>query len=208
MADPVSITGSASRPPVMDETFQRWEISMAGSANVGIFKQGQIKAISEQLSNCKLTINSIMTKLDTAPSATAISRKRSRRRYLQSRVRLRVCRCYSGSTAGSVRKQAGRAEPQQRWRRSGWIQGNKTEALRQFEEEYKGVKASQKLLNELLSKSQEEAVAKAVGNQSGLITVTFGAQNSGFQARHINGGVSGTAFGRKQIYDIYILMVD
>ena len=73
----------------------------------------------------------------------------------------------------------------------------KTEALRQLEEEFKGVKASQKLLNELLSKSQEEAVAKAAGNQSGSTTVTFGAQNSGFQAGNINGGVSGITFGRK-----------
>ena len=73
----------------------------------------------------------------------------------------------------------------------------KTEALRQLEEEFKGVKASQKLLHELLSKSQEEAVAKAAGNQSGSITVTFGAQNSGFQAGTINGGVSGTSFGGK-----------
>jgi hypothetical protein len=73
----------------------------------------------------------------------------------------------------------------------------KTEALRQLEEEFKGVKASQKLLNELLSKSQEKAVAKAARNQSGSITVTFGAQNSGFQAGNINGGVSGINFGGK-----------
>ena len=73
----------------------------------------------------------------------------------------------------------------------------KSEALRQFEEELKGVKASQKLLSELLSKSQEEAVAKAAGNQSSSTTVTFGAQNSGFQAGIINGGVSGTSFGGK-----------
>ena len=73
----------------------------------------------------------------------------------------------------------------------------KTEALRQLEEELKGVKASQKLLGELLSKSQEEAVAKAAGNQGGSTTLTFGAQNSGFQAGIINGGVSGTRFGRK-----------
>jgi hypothetical protein len=73
----------------------------------------------------------------------------------------------------------------------------KTEALRQFEEELKGVKALQKLLNELLSKSQEAAVAKAAGNQSGSPTVTFGAQNSGFQAGNIHGGVSGINFGGK-----------
>jgi hypothetical protein len=69
--------------------------------------------------------------------------------------------------------------------------------LRQLEEELKAVKASQKLLNELLSKSQEEAVAKAAGNQSRSTTVTFGAQNSGFQAGTINGGVSGINFGGK-----------
>jgi hypothetical protein len=79
----------------------------------------------------------------------------------------------------------------------GGSREGKTEALRQLEEEFKGVKASQKLLNELLSKSQEEAVAKAAGNQSGSTTVTFGAQNSGFQAGNINGGVSGITFGRK-----------
>jgi hypothetical protein len=73
----------------------------------------------------------------------------------------------------------------------------KTEALRQLEEELKGVKASQKLLNELLSKSQEEAIAKVAGNQGSSITVTFGAQNSGFQAGNINGGVSGINLGEK-----------
>jgi len=73
----------------------------------------------------------------------------------------------------------------------------KTEALRQLEEELEGVKASQKLLNELLSKSQEDAVAKAAGNQSGSPTVTFGANYKGFQAGNINGGVSGISFGGK-----------
>jgi predicted nucleic acid-binding Zn-ribbon protein len=72
-----------------------------------------------------------------------------------------------------------------------------TEALRQLEEELKAVKASQKLLNELLSKLQEEAVAKAAVNQSHSTTVKFGDQNSGFQAATINGGVSGINFGGK-----------
>jgi hypothetical protein len=73
----------------------------------------------------------------------------------------------------------------------------KSEVLRQLEEELKGVKASQKLLRELLSKSQEEAVAKVAGSQSGSIIVTFGAQNSGFQAGNINGGVTRISFGGK-----------
>jgi len=75
----------------------------------------------------------------------------------------------------------------------------KTEALRQLAEELEGVKASQKLLSELLSKSQEEAIAKAAGSQSqsGSITVTFGDNSSGFYAGIINGGVSGISFGGK-----------
>ena len=73
----------------------------------------------------------------------------------------------------------------------------KTEALQQLEEVLKGVKASQKLLSELLSKSQEDAVTNAAGDQSGSTTVTFGAQNSGFQAGIINGGVSRTSFRGK-----------
>jgi hypothetical protein len=73
----------------------------------------------------------------------------------------------------------------------------KAEALRQLEEERKAVNASRKLLDELLSKSQEEAVAKAAGNQSRATMVTFGNQNWGFQAGTINGGVSGINFGGK-----------
>lgn len=76
---------------------------------------------------------------------------------------------------------------------AGLIEG-KSETLQQLEGELKVVKVSQKLLNELLSKSQEEAVAKAVVP---LTIVTFGNQNSGLQAGTINGGVSGISFGGK-----------
>lgn len=47
---------------------QRWtrhsedgRLAWLDRANVGFFKQGQIKAISEQLQNCKLTINSVVS---------------------------------------------------------------------------------------------------------------------------------------------------
>ena len=46
---------------------QRWtrhsddsKLAWQDRVKVGFFKQGQIKAISEQLSNCKLTINSVV----------------------------------------------------------------------------------------------------------------------------------------------------
>lgn len=74
----------------------------------------------------------------------------------------------------------------------------KVETLRQLEEERKALELSRKLLEELLSKSQEEAVAKAAaGNQGGSTTVIFGNQNSGFQSGVINGPVSRLTFGGK-----------
>ena len=75
---------------------------------------------------------------------------------------------------------------------------SKAEALQQLEEERKALSASRKILDELLSKSKEEAIAKAAAeNQSHSTTMTFGNQNSGFQAGSINGPVSGISFGGK-----------
>lgn len=73
----------------------------------------------------------------------------------------------------------------------------KAEAVRQLEEERKALDAWRKLLDELLSKVQEEAVAKAAGNRSHFTAVTFGNNNSGFQAGTITGGISGITFGGK-----------
>jgi Fungal N-terminal domain of STAND proteins len=49
-------------------TLQRWtkhsedgKLAWMDRANVGFFKQGQVKAMSEQLQNCKLTINSVVS---------------------------------------------------------------------------------------------------------------------------------------------------
>jgi hypothetical protein len=72
----------------------------------------------------------------------------------------------------------------------------KVEALRQLEEERKALDASRKLLDELLAKSQEEAIATAAGNQSYSTMATFGNNNSGFQAGTSGGGVSVLTFGR------------
>lgn len=79
---------------------------------------------------------------------------------------------------------------------------SKTEALQQqLEEERKAFNASRKVLEELLHKSTEEAIAKAAAakdqSHSTTITTTFGNQNSGFQAGSINGPVSGLTFGGK-----------
>jgi hypothetical protein len=76
----------------------------------------------------------------------------------------------------------------------------KVEAIRQYQEEHKALLESQKLLDELLSRAQEEEVAKVtIKNSSESSTasnVTFGSQNSGFQTGSLSGGIHGTTFGR------------
>lgn len=73
---------------------------------------------------------------------------------------------------------------------------NRADALRQIEEEHKALSTSRKLLNELLSKAQDDAVAKAVTeSQTHSTIVTFGAQNSGLQIGVSSGPISGISFG-------------
>lgn len=75
---------------------------------------------------------------------------------------------------------------------------DKAEALGQMQQAHNALDTSRKLLNELLSKSQEEAVMKATsGKASHSTSVTFGDNNSGLQAGTINGALSGISFGRK-----------
>ncbi|KFZ24431.1 hypothetical protein V502_01089 [Pseudogymnoascus sp. VKM F-4520 (FW-2644)] len=164
-------------------------------ANVGFFKQAQIKAMSEQLLNCRLTITSgvsiatlyisvrhshITEEIKKTISTTqaevkgAITTADKQLAVLENKV--------EELNLSSDEDEAARS-------RKG-----KTQTLRQLEEELKAVKVSQKLLNELLSMSQEEAVAKAAVPST---TVTFGDQNSGLQAGTINGGVNGISFGGK-----------
>ncbi|KAH6704283.1 hypothetical protein BKA61DRAFT_493498 [Leptodontidium sp. MPI-SDFR-AT-0119] len=168
-------------------------------ANVGFFKKGQAKAMSDQLQSCKLAINlivgvatlysSVRNNHVTEEIKKTISVKQNEvngaitkadRQLVVLENKLEEMNLSSGDdndTAGSSQ--------------------GKVEVMRQLEEELKGAKATRKLLNELLSKSQEEAIAKAVQSQNGSITVSFGAQNSGFQAGNINGTVSGMTFGGK-----------
>jgi len=58
----------------------------------------------------------------------------------------------------------------------------KTKELQQYKEELKIVKVLQNLLNELMSKSQKEAITKAARNQSHLTTITFSDQNPGLSS--------------------------
>ncbi|KAH8589490.1 hypothetical protein B0O99DRAFT_664513 [Bisporella sp. PMI_857] len=165
MADPLSITASAvgiivpalhgTRLPLEDlfcflagskEPFsvtapdttrrtrpsENGKLALQDRANVEFFNQGQIKAMSEQLSNCELTINSVIKK--------TISTKQIEVKVLENKLEALNLSSDDDEDAGS--KEC------------------KTEALRQLEEQFK---------------------------RAGSTTVTFGAQNSGFQAVNISG---------------------
>lgn len=73
----------------------------------------------------------------------------------------------------------------------------KSDASKQLSEERTALDSSRKLLQELLSKSQEETVAKAAETPHGASNVTFGKNNSGFQAHTVNGEIHGMTFGQK-----------
>lgn len=64
----VTISSCVQACDLFRADLQRWtrhsgdgKLAWRDRANVGVFKQGQIKAMSEQLSNCKLTINSVVS---------------------------------------------------------------------------------------------------------------------------------------------------
>ncbi|KAH9208736.1 hypothetical protein DL95DRAFT_311312 [Leptodontidium sp. 2 PMI_412] len=200
-----TISSSTQACNLFRADLQKWtrhsedgKLAWLDRANVGFFKKDQVKAMSEQLQSCKLAINLIVG------VATLYSSVRNS--HITEEIKKTI-----STTQDEVKGAITTADKQLIVLESKVEEMNlsdddeevvkpaegKTEALRQLEEEVNGVKASQKLLNELLPKSQEEAVVKAAGSQSGSITVTFGDNSSGFNAGIINGGVSGISFGGK-----------
>jgi hypothetical protein len=73
---------------------------------------------------------------------------------------------------------------------------NKAAVQKQLEEGKKALDSSLKLLTELLSKAQEDAVAKAAGGDQSHHTTIFGDNNSGSQVGVVYGSVTNT-FGGK-----------
>jgi hypothetical protein len=181
---------------------QRWtrhsedgKLAWKDRANVGFFKQAQIKAMSEQLSNCRLTITSAVS-IATLYVTLVLNDDTEYKlilpyRYISvrhSHITEEIKKTIS-TTQAEVKGAISTADNQLVVLESKLEDMNlssdddeaagsregKTETLRQLEEELKAVKVSQKLLNELLSRSQEEAVAKVAGNPTPSTTVTFGS---------------------------------
>ncbi|KAL8778509.1 MAG: hypothetical protein Q9194_001960 [Teloschistes cf. exilis] len=178
------------------------KLAIKDRAKVGFFKQGQIKAMSEQLRNCKLTINSIVSIATFSIRHTHITEE------IKKTISTKQTEIESAITTADkqlivlenkleeLSLSNSDDDPEEAAAESTL---SKTEALQQqLEEERKALNASLKVLKELQSRSTEEAVAKAAAakNQSysATITTTFGNQNSGFQAGSIHGPVSGLSF--------------
>ncbi|KAF1935662.1 hypothetical protein EJ02DRAFT_484084 [Clathrospora elynae] len=130
--------------------------------SVGFFKQSQIKAMSEQLQNCKLSINSVVSiaTLYSSVRHTQITEDiRGTMSLVQAEIKGAVTTIYKQlvvleskleelNLSSDDDEEAGPKEV-------------KAEALQQLEEERKALGASRMLLEELLLKAQEDAVAKA-----------------------------------------------
>ncbi|KAF2820271.1 hypothetical protein CC86DRAFT_333637 [Ophiobolus disseminans] len=188
---------------------QRWtrhseggKLAWQDRTSVGFFKQGQIKAMSEQLQNCKLSINSVVS-IATLYSSVRHTHITEDIRGTMSLVQAEIKGAVTTTDKQLVVLES-KLEDMNLSSDDEKVAGPKegrAEALQQLEEERKALQVSRTLLDELLSKAQEESVAKAaIKNQDSSTTVTnvtFGKQNSGQQAGVINGGVHGAVFGKR-----------
>ncbi|KAF2022748.1 hypothetical protein EK21DRAFT_105632 [Setomelanomma holmii] len=168
--------------------------------SVGFFKQGQIKAMSEQLQNCKLSINSIVS-IATLYSSVRHTHITEDIRGTMSRFRAEVKGAVTTTNKQLVVLESKLEElnlSSEDDEEAGSKEG-KAEVLQQLEEERKALEASRTLLDELLLKAQEEAVSRAAAKaleSSTTMTATFGDYNSGYQVGVHNGAVHGV-FGGK-----------
>lgn len=198
---------------------QDGKLSWQDRAKVGFFKQGRIRSMSEQLQSCKITINSVVSiatlcviptcHLPGSGDTDDLTYRYSsiRHTHITEEIKKTISTKQIEITSAIGATDLQLAEVGKRLEELnvvGDIQEevesteNKADALRQIEEERKALSASRKLLDELLSKVQEDSVVKAsTENQNRSTQVTYGSQNSGFQIGISNGPISGISFGAK-----------
>ena len=184
-------------------------------ANVGFFKKAQIKAMSEQLQNCKLSISTVVslaTLYVGEEQAQGIEQANNAYRYssvrnspLTEEIKNSIS-AKRDEVSGAITTTDNQVVVLENRLKELELSSDeedetmsaqcKAEVLQRLKNERDALDASRKLLQELLAKSQEESVAKAaLGSQNNSTTISFGEKNSGFQAGIINGAVSGLTFG-------------
>lgn len=193
------------------------QLSWQDRANVGFFKQRRIKSTSEQLQTCKLTLNSVVSIATLyvyvrCPTQWGCSLLRCRYSSLHhTQITEEVKKTISTKQAEISRAISATdrqvAEVESTLRELDLTAANpervqntedKDNAIEQIEVERAGLDSSQKLLQQLLSMTAEEAITKAASKaQAGSTTVTFGNQNSGVQIGVSHAPISGIYFGGK-----------
>ncbi|KAF2132450.1 hypothetical protein P153DRAFT_421381 [Dothidotthia symphoricarpi CBS 119687] len=174
------------------------KLTLQDRTKVGFWKQAEIRTISEQLQNCKITVTSVVS-IATLYSSIRHSHVTEEIRQTISTNQVQIKSAIRtvdenlealGSRGGELQPESGDEDLNE--------STSRVEALRQLEEERKAVATTRKLLDKLLAKAQEEEIQKAVAeNQNRSTTATFGHSNSGFQANIVNGGLSGFSWGGK-----------
>jgi hypothetical protein len=203
---------------------QRWtkrsrdgKLSWRDKTNIGFFKERRIKAMAKQLQSCKLTLNSVVStatlyvKQDSCYHryllTTPYSYSTIRNTTMTEEIKKELSARQAEMTAiiSTVDTQVGLAEQsltQMRFneedRSCQEVEDDMEGATWAIEEELTMLRASQETMRELISSMQAELAERAAGGVCNTSTsVSFGNNNSGFQAGTISGPVSGLSFGKK-----------
>jgi hypothetical protein len=175
------------------------KLSWQDRANVGFFKQRQIKSTSEQLQACKLTINSVVG------IATLYSSIRHTHITEEIKKTISVKEAEITGTIAATNKRLTEVESTLGQLRlidvgQDGVQNaeDKDKALKRIKEEQIALDSSRILLQELLLKAREEVVLRAASESQNRSTqITFGNQNAGLQIGISNGPINGISFGGK-----------
>ncbi|KAL7946162.1 hypothetical protein V8C42DRAFT_322642 [Trichoderma barbatum] len=157
---------------------------------VGVFKQGQIKSMSEQLQSCKINLTSVVTIAslhsslqqadNTKEIATAISTKETEVTTAIETISSQMAELNTKLGALVLAK-----------REQGETEADRTDAISQVAAGQSALSASRNLLEELLSGIQTAAAANAQSTRLG-VNIRFGDQNKGSQTGINHGTVNNT----------------
>ncbi|KAG9246434.1 hypothetical protein BJ878DRAFT_581340 [Calycina marina] len=154
--------GSGDWKSLGQNVAEQWKTDGLDRANAGFVKKNEAKAMSEQLQICKLAINFIV---EVAPLYSSV-RNGHAREEMKKTISVKQAELKSATTTADrqlavVENKLEEPNLNSDDDDTARSSEGKDEVMRQLEEELKGAKSSQKLLNDLLSKSQE-VIGKAV----------------------------------------------
>ncbi|KAK1763951.1 hypothetical protein QBC33DRAFT_548404 [Phialemonium atrogriseum] len=169
------------------------KLSWQDRANVGFFKQKRIASMSEQLRNCKTTLNAVVS-IATLHSSLRHTHLTEEVRTMVSNKEAVISNAIAGTDRQLAEVKARFEELNQGHQQEQAETKDEADERAQIGEEQKTLDASQKLLEELLKTIREE-MGRKEAQKAHMPTVTFGTGNSGLQIGVSNGAISGVTFG-------------